>query len=49
MFDYGASINVRWIDLLEPQQEQEETEDRSCTEIVHDIWERIKGTGDDSI
>ena len=48
MFDYGASINVRWIELLEPQQE-EETDDRSCEEIVHDIWERIKGTSNDSI
>lgn len=42
MFDYGASINVRWVELIEPQQE-EETDDRSCEEIVHDIWERIKG------
>lgn len=52
MFDYGASIKVRWIELLEPQQkqeEQEETDDRSCAEIVHGIWERIKGTSDDSI
>ena len=43
MFDYGSSISVRWIDVIEPQEEVKETDDRSCTEIVHSIWERING------
>ena len=48
MFDYGSTLNARWIDVLEPQKE-EPTDDRSCEEIVDDIWERIRGTGNDSI
>ena len=42
MFDYGSSIDVRWIELLEPQEEAEVSDDRSCEEQVHDIWERIR-------
>ena len=42
MVDYGSSLSTRWIDVLEPQ-EQEEVDDRSCEEIVHGIWERING------
>lgn len=41
LFDYGTSINLRWIDALKPQKE-EPIDDRPCTEIVHDIWERIR-------
>ena len=42
MIDYGASLSMRWIDVLEPQVEEESTDDRPCTEIVHSIWERIR-------
>lgn len=42
MFDYGASITMRWIDVLEPHEEKEETDDRSCEEIVHDMWDRMR-------
>ena len=42
MFDYGSSISMRWIDVIEPQEEVKETDDRSCTDIVDDIWERIR-------
>ena len=41
MVDYGSSLSMRWIDVLEPQQE-EEVDDRPCEEIVHGIWERIR-------
>lgn len=40
--DYGASLTMRWVDVLEPQEEAE-VDDRSCEEIVHGIWERING------
>ena len=41
--DYGTSLSMRWIDALEPQKEEAvEEDDRSCTEIVDDIWERIR-------
>lgn len=40
--DYGTSLSMRWIDALEPQQQEVEEDDRSCTEIVDDIWERIR-------
>ena len=41
--DYGTSLSMRWIDALEPQEEKiEEPDDRSCAEIVDDIWERIR-------
>lgn len=40
MFDYGSSLTARWIDVLEPQIIEEDN--RSCEEIVHDIWDRIK-------
>ena len=43
MFDYGSSMSMRWIDVLEPHEEVKEKDDRSCNEIVHDIWERIHG------
>ena len=38
--EYGSFISVRWIDLLEPQEIVED--DRSCEEIVHDIWNSIR-------
>lgn len=41
MFDYGSTLTVRWIELFEPRKE-EPTDNRSCEEIVHDIWERIR-------
>ena len=41
--DYGTSLSMRWIDALEPHEEVKEKDDRSCNEIVHDIWERING------
>ena len=41
--DYGTSLSMRWIDALEPQKEEAvEEDDRSCTEIVDDMWERIR-------
>lgn len=45
--DYGASLTMRWVDVLEPQEEIEE-DDRSCEEIVHGIWDRMR-TRNDSI
>ena len=42
MFDYGSSLNLRWIDALEPKEEEETTDNRSCVEITHSIWERIR-------
>lgn len=42
MMDYGSSLTMRWIDVLEPKEEVKE-DNRPCTEIVHDIWERING------
>ena len=42
MFDYGASLSLRWIEALEPQQEEEIIDDRSCEEVAHSIWERIR-------
>lgn len=40
--DYGTAMSVRWIDALEPREETEGSDDRSCEEVVHDIWERIR-------
>lgn len=42
MVDYGTTMSQRWIDVLEPHEEIEESDDRSCEEQVHDIWERIR-------
>ena len=39
--DYGSTMNARWVDVLKPKQEEEE-DDRPCTEIVHEIWERMR-------
>ena len=42
--DYGKALTIRWIEAIEskPQQGVEEIEDnRSCDEIVNDMWERM--------
>lgn len=41
MIDYGSSLSLRWIDALEPQKEAEE-DNRTCEEIVHGIWDRMR-------
>lgn len=46
--DYGSTMSMRWADVLEPQKE-EVVDDRPCADIAHEIWERIRGTSNDSI
>jgi len=41
MIDYGTSLSERWIDVLEPQEETED-DTRTCEEITHGIWSRIR-------
>ena len=43
--DYGAVLTKRWIELAEDiQPKSEEKEDpRTCSEIAHDMWQRIRG------
>lgn len=40
--DYGRTLNNRWVDIIEPPK-PEPVDDRPCTEIAADIWERIQG------
>lgn len=44
--DFGKSMTARWYDTIEPPQ-QEPTDDRTCNEIVADIWAKIQGKGGD--
>jgi hypothetical protein len=44
--DYGRTIKERWIDLSEPEKEDEKEsveDNRPVEEIASDIWERIRG------
>lgn len=45
MIDYGSSLSARWIDVLEPQEKPKE-DNRSCEEIVRDIWKRMRNEHD---
>ena len=44
MIEYGSSLNMRWIDVLEPPQIVKD--DRTCKEIVHGIWSRMRNEHD---
>ena len=45
VIDYGSSLSTRWIDVLEPPQPIKE-DNRSCKEIVHGIWNRMRNEHD---
>lgn len=45
MFDYGKSLNSRWVDLVKPQKkkpEEPKIDNRSAAEIAQDIWKRMR-------
>ena len=46
VMDYGTTLSTRWIDVLEPQEIETIEDDRSCVEIVHDIWQRMRNEHD---
>ncbi len=48
----GTSVQNRYIDVIRPTTTEKIEEDpRSCEEIAHDIWDRIrrKGGNDDGL
>lgn len=45
--DYGTSIKIRWADILQQKNttHEQKQDDRTCEEIVTDMWARIKKGG----
>ena len=43
--DHGTVLTARWTDATKQTEKEEEEpeEDRSCGEIAHDMWQRIRG------
>jgi hypothetical protein len=49
MFDYGKSLNSRWLDLAEPDKKDQKKEPkklkedtRTAEEFAQDIWNRMR-------
>lgn len=47
VIDYGTTINKRWIEVIAPKDNDNESDepvdDRSSEKIAEDIWSRIRG------